>query len=214
MGIETKIDVSRFVLALRSYRAATKKDGAEVLNRAARNIAYRTASFTPKASKAAIRSQLFKDPHLRYALTSLALKRIGGKTLTKNQIKYNPLNKLAQTKGLLGKGEFQKAVDAFVARRMSSAAYLRAAYAEAVTQLGGTFKGARFKGASGFANKATVSKLVAEIVGIVSEPDQAHATSAEKIGLKAVQEAINFVSEDMINYAKTLMAKTAAAHSG
>lgn len=189
-----QIDVTKFTFALRAYKAATRKDLADVLSRAARNVAYRSSSFTPKASSAQIRSSLMKDEHLRFALTSIALKKRGV--------------------GILKKPEFAKEVARFVSRRASSAAYLRAAYAKAIEQLGGSFRGARFKGAGGFANKATASRLIAEIVAIVSQPDQTHASSAERIGIQALKDAIEFVSSDMLNYAQQKMAQTAARHSG
>jgi hypothetical protein len=189
-----QFNISEFVGALRAYKIASQKDGADVLNHAIRNVAYRAAEFTPVASVAKIRSSLMADPHLRYALTSIALKKRGV--------------------GMLKSPEFAKEVERFVSRRVSSARYLRAAYAEAIIRLGGTFKGSRFKGASGFANPATVGRLIAEIVAITSQPDAGHAQSAEDIGIKALQKAVDFVANDMLVYAKRKMEETAREHSG
>jgi hypothetical protein len=187
-------NISEFVGALRAYKIASKKDGADVLNHAMKNTAYRAAEFTPVASSSKIRSSLMRDQHLRYALTSLALKRKGV--------------------GKLKSPEFAKEVERFISRRASSARYLRAAYAEAIAQMGGTFRGSKFRGASGFANKATVGRLISEIVAITSQPDSNHARGAEAIGIKALQKAVDFVAEDLLIYARSKMADTARQFSG
>lgn len=190
---DSKIDISQFQLALRAYKAATNKDATEVINRAARNIAYRAASFTNKGTANKIRNDIMSDSHLRYALTSLALKKRGI--------------------GRLPAPQFQKEVDRFVSRRASSAGYLRSGWAAAIQALGGSFRGAQFKGAGGFANKAVVSRLICEIVNTTSHKTQASVRGAELIGTEAVRKAVAFVSEDMINYAKQLMGVTARKYS-
>src|SRR4051812_34000515 len=106
------VDVSQFQLALRAYKAATQKDAATVLNRAGRNLAFRASQFTPKGNPARIRTDLMRDPHLRYALTSLLLKKKGI--------------------GPLASPQFAAAVEKFVAKRASSANYLRAGWAQAI----------------------------------------------------------------------------------
>lgn len=189
-----KIDTTKFVAALRAYRLATKKDTVEVLNRAARNVAFRASQFTPKGNAGKIRADLMRDPHLRYALTALQLKKTG--------------------QGRLPSPQFQAAVDRLVSKRASSANYLRAGWAKAVQDLGGSFRGAKFRGAGGFANKAIVSRLIAEIVNTTTHTKSASVIGAELIGTEALQKAIAFVAEDMIQFAKQLMGTTAKKFSG
>lgn len=189
MNPTLKIDTSKFIFALRAYKAATKKDGAEVLNRAARNVAFRASSATKKGSAARIRASLNRDPHLRYALTALALKKRGV--------------------GALKSPEFAREVERFVSHRAASANYLRAAWAKAIEDLGGSFRGEKFRGAGGFANKATVRQLVTEIVAITAQPNGSKAASAERVGMVALQKALVFVADDMLQYARDLMGKTA-----
>lgn len=188
-----KVDTSQFIFALRAYRAATKKDCVTILNRAARNIAFRASSFTPKGAANKIRRDLMRDPRLRYALTSIALKKRGI--------------------GKLPAPEFQKAVDRLVSRRTSSANYLRAGWAKAIQDLGGTFRGAKFRGAGGFGNKAQVNKLLAEIVNTTVHQAAASVRGAELIGSKALQKAVSFVAEDMISFSRELMMPTAKKFS-
>lgn len=188
-GANVKID--KFVFALRAKKAACQHTMPDILNKAALNVAFRASSFTPRGQAALIRTGLFKDPHLRYALTSIHLRKHGIGALK------SPL--------------FAKEVARFVSRRAASAGYLRAAYAQAIANLGGSFRGSQFKGtAEGFANKATISKLLAEIVTIVSEPDTSHAAGAERIGKVAIQKAIDFVADDMLAYAQRKLAAAAA----
>lgn len=193
MAESAKVDVSQFLLALRAYKAATKKDCADVLNRAARNVAFRAAGATPKGSAGRIRASLMRDPRLRYALTSLALKKRGI--------------------GRLPSPQFQRAVDAFISRRASSANYLRAGWAKAIQDMGGSFRGAKFRGAGGFANKAVVTKLIAELVNTTIHENAASLRGAELIGSQALQKAISFVAADMIQYSKELMGLTAKKFS-
>lgn len=193
MSAGITVDTSQFRLALRSYKAATLKDEVEILNRAARNVAFRASSFTPKGNASRIRQDLMRDKHLRYALTAIALKKKG-------------IGKLASP-------QFQKAVDSFVSRRASSANYLRAGWAKAIEDLGGSFRGSKFRGAGGFANKAIVNKLIADIVNTTSHRNTASVRGAELIGDRALQKAIAFVAEDMITYAKQRMGLTASKFS-
>lgn len=188
-----KVDTSQFIFALRAYKAATKKDAETVLNRAAKNLAYRAASFTEKGNPARIRRQLMADPHLRYALTSLALKKKGI--------------------GRLPAPQFKKAVEQFVTRRAVSAGYMRAGWAKAIQDLGGVFRGAKFRGAGGFANKAKIARLIVEIVNTTTHTNANSVRGAELIGTKALQQAVSFVAEDMISYSKQLMAPTAKKFS-
>lgn len=193
MAGETKVDVSQFILALRAYKAATKKDCVDVLNRAAKNVAFRSAQFTPKGSAGRIRADLMRDPRLRFALTSMALKRRGVGRLS------SPL--------------FQREVDRFVSRRASSANYLRAGWAKSIQDLGGTFRGAKFRGAGGFGNKAVIARLLAEIVNTTTHTKAASVRGAELVGSTALQKAVAFVAEDMINFSKQLMGLTAKKYS-
>lgn len=185
-----KADIEQFKFALRAKKAACHNTLPDILNHAAKNIAFRSSSFVPKANPAKIRAELMRDPHLRFALTSMALKKKGV--------------------GRLKSPEFAKAVLAYVGRRVSSANYLRASFANAIEQLGGTFRGSKMRGASGFANKAQASRFIAEIVSIVEQPTSAKADSAEAIMQKAAWEAIRFVTEDMLVYARRKLEVAAA----
>ncbi len=186
--------LDQFQDAINSYQEATQKDMVDVLNRAGRNVAYRAAQFTDVASAAKIRAELYRDPHLVYALTSLSLRKQGI--------------------GTLPKGAFQQEVEKFISRRQSSTRYLRSGWAQAIIDLGGTFRGSRLtRGTHGYGSKATLIELLAEIAWIIDEPNDHKADSAEEVGMKALQKALDFVTQDMQQYAEEKMAKTAKDHS-
>lgn len=192
--MELKLDIGDFEEAMRLWAQATQKDSVEILNRAARNVAYRAAQFTPVASAAEIKGELLKDPKMVYALTALSLKKQGI--------------------GMLPKGEMEKAVQAFIARRVGSRRYLRAGWAQAIIDLGGTFRGSKLqRGSESFANPATIVDLLAEIAWIVQEANEHKAEGAEEKVMPALQEALDFVAKDMIDYAQDRLAKTAAEYS-
>jgi hypothetical protein len=178
------LDLKQMTRALNEYKEATGKDGATVLNRAGRNVAYRAAQFTPVATPARIRADLNSDPHLKYALTSLYLKKKG--------------------RGILKSPQFQYEVDKFVARRVASRAFLRSGWAEAIIHLGGTYRGRRVGKGHGWAHTATASALATEIANTVP--------GIEEMGTVALQGAINFVAEDMLGWAHSILARTAKQH--
>lgn len=183
MRVEIK-NLPEFRTALLEYQNATGKDGVTILNRAGRNVAFRAASFTPKALASRIRADLNKDPHLVYALTSLALKKRGV--------------------GILKKPQFRAEVRKFINRRIASAGFLRAGWAPAIEALGGSFRGKKM-GDHGWASKASITHLITEIANTVPGID--------KMGVRALNEAIDFVADDMLSYAHDLLAKRAKEHS-
>lgn len=187
------LDTRQFQRALQEYADATKKDEADILNKAGKDVVYRAAQFTPKAKGPQIKAFLLANPKLLYALTARMLKKKGI--------------------GALKSPQFQEATQQLIRKRASSARYLTAAWARAAEAFGATFRGAKFKGATGYGIKATPANLLATIVAIVDEPDDTHARSAEAVEIVALQEALDFKARDMIEYAQRKLAKTAAKHS-
>lgn len=182
------LDTSSLESAFLAYEKATDKDLPEILNRAGKNIAYRAAQFTDFATALDIHNDLFRDENLIYALTSIRLKK--------------------QNRGILPAPEFEKEVQKTLAARIGSSRYLRAAWAEAVEKFGGQFRGKRLHGASATVLKATVASLLTELTALLNEPD-AKAQSAEDKMFPALQEAVDFVAEDMMNFATEKLQQSA-----
>lgn len=191
---EGDIDLSGFASAVNSYADATGKDMVAVVNRAGRNVAYRAAQFTGTTSAAKIRAELRGNPRMTAALTRLSLNRRGV--------------------GKLSKQDFAAEVEKFIERRASSSRYLRFGWAQAIVDMGGNYRGAKLaRGSHGFGEKATVVDLLAQIAWILDEPTDDKANTAENEAFPALQEALDFVTADMLKYAAERMAKTAADHS-
>jgi hypothetical protein len=176
------LDTRDFERALLNYEAATGKDLPEVLNRAGKNIAYRAAQFTTPAQPAKIRADILAQEGLLEALTSRRLKK----------------------KGIRAEN-FKAEMKKTLAIRMGSARYLRAAWAEVIAKFGGAFKGKKMRGASALVKKANAVSLLTEITALVNEPTSAKAESAEAKMMPALQEAVNFVAADMLEYAAKKM---------
>ena len=176
------LDTRDFERALLNYASATDKDMADVLNRAGRNIAFRAAQFTTPAQPARIRADILAHEGLLEALTSRRLKKKGVRA-----------------------ENFKTEMKKTLAIRMSSARYLRAAWAEAIAKFGGAFKGKKMRGASALVKKANAVSLLAEITALVNEPTSAKADSAEAKMMPALQEAVDFVGADMLEYAAKKM---------
>src|SRR5215467_1827253 len=113
--MKIQFDTKLFTKALVEYKKETGKDMVDVLNRAGKNVAFRAAQFTPAATVGKIRADLNREEHLKYALTSIALRKKGI--------------------GILPSPRFRKEVERFVARRVASRAFLRSGWAPAIEEL-------------------------------------------------------------------------------
>jgi hypothetical protein len=184
--IKGKVDTKQFVRAMQEYSRATKKDEAEILNRAGRNIAFRAAQFTPITQPARIRAEMRNN-------------NLAAKILAKRG-KFKGV-KISERKAI---------VDRMVKARERSARYIRVGWAAAIAAFGG--KATRFKvnpkseAAKGYGFKAMASRLVATLGN--------NSKGADKAGSNALQEAVDFVAKDMLGFAQRTLAKTAKQYSG
>lgn len=175
-----KIDTREFQKAMREYERATKKDGADILNRAGRNVAFRAAQFTDVASPTKIKSQL-----------------------RSNNLLAKILAKRGRLKGL-NMQERSALFDKVLSARMRSARYIRVGWAKAIAAFGGNATrmkvNPKSEAAKGYGIKASTRRLVAELAN--------NSKGAEKVGLSPLERAIQFVARDMLNYAKHKMSRT------
>lgn len=193
--MELTFDHAVFAEALRAYKVTSGNTFANTLNHAMKNVAYRAAQFTEFTVAAKIRAELQNNPRLVRALVIKLMRQKGMKKISKAKLE------------LLMKH--------FINRRASSARYLRSAFARAAIDLGGEWRGRKFeRGADGYGNEATPRRLEADVVAILEQPNSAHADSAEKLLLEAVEKAFAFVVDDLKVYAERKMREDAKAHSG
>jgi hypothetical protein len=181
MNVSMDFETKNLQKAFRLYAKATQTDEADILNRAGRNIAFRAAGATPRSRSAKIKSELYGDGHLAWALTSIQLKKRGV--------------------GILKKPGFRKEVSRFVTQRASSAGYMRAGWSASIAAFGGKYKGKKNRKANGDAKLATARHLVATLSN--------NATDIDKVGQDALRQAVAYVAADMRSYAEKKLAKRA-----
>ena len=175
--------------ALRHVQQVTGKTEAEIVTKAAKDVAFRAAQFTPRASQASAVARLTSDGLLP-ALASIACnKRYGVKNWNRN-------NHRAEMHRIL------------MARRRGLGA-LRAGWIPAIQKLGGKFRGAKLfpdgTAAKGNAKPATISNLSAWIVNAVHTKDHKGVEfGAAEIAasVNALNQAIQSVASDRLQYAE------------
>lgn len=177
-----------FAAALRLYKQATDKDASDVLNRATKNVIYRCVQFSPKANKGKVRTD--SNPYRSW----------------KNK-KRNRLWAQAAKDGFRRGEGIGKEVDKRYNRRLSSIGYIAAGFLSSVTAFGGRPSRGKLRpipggdAARGRGKKARATKLVATFENF--------ATDADKVAGRVVEQAMRFVSADMLDHAQKRMQKTA-----
>lgn len=181
------IDTREFTAALREYQKATKKDEAEILNRAGGNMAFRAAQFTPFAGEGKIRASLRRN--------KLAIKILSKSP--RRRFKGIPVSR----RGAI--------VTDFILRRVRSSKYIRAGWAKALKAFGRNASRLHVRAGSkadrGYGQKATAWRMVAELGN--------DARGADTVGLEPLQRAVDFVARDMLAYARRRTVRTAQRFS-
>lgn len=174
-----EVDTSRFERSLRRMMAVSKRTGAEIINKALKDVAFRAASFTPKTTFGKIRGELNND-----LITKMALKwlREKGVPFNKNDVKD-------------AKARIFKA-------RMRSIGALRAGWIPAIQKFGGNYRGAKkIEGGSasdGTAVKATparISGLIRNAIVTSSNKGTTHAAQIPALR-RGLLKGIAYVTRD------------------
>jgi hypothetical protein len=175
--------------ALKHVVAVTKKAEAEIVTKAAKDVAFRAASFSPKANQVRVVRSL-KSDNLLPALASINCnKRYGRKQWNRQHHSDEMLRIL-------------------MARRRGLGA-LRAGWIPAIQKLGGKYRGAKvFPGgtaARGTAKAATISELSAWILNSVQTKNHegiAFGTGEIAASVNALNQAVQSVTSDRLQYAE------------
>ena len=191
--LEVQLVDKEFRQALQDYQKASGKEFPEVINRAARNVAFRAISYTPKARLSKFKKYEPGSPtNTGRLLHALATK---GTRLGKKK-----------------KGEGNLALaQKLYASKLQSRGYIAAGWLKAVKDLGGQPRGRLVqlrpggKASKGGARKATVARLYADIFNT--------STGAEIVGQQALLRAVDFVAKDMRTYIDRKLARIAKRHS-
>lgn len=173
-----EFDMREFTSAMKSIQKATGKDGAEILNRAGRNIAFKAIKYTFKTTVAEITKKLgtpAKPTGLAYGITSKAL----GRKATKEE------------------------VGRMIKRRRSAIGYLKAGWVQAAKDFGGNPR-VRYSGKGeareGRGVKARATKLLAELSNT--------APAIELYGKPGFEKAVEETIIDMVEHATQRLQRT------
>jgi len=169
-------------------KSASKRTGAEIVNKALKDIAFRAASFTAKSSASKIRGELRGE-----LLTKMAIKALKEKSDTFNAFDIRDM-----------KARILKA-------RTSHVGALRAGWIPAIQALGGNYRGAK-KLASGSAKngkavRATPSRMKGLIRNTIVTRSSKGKTTAGQIDLlrKGLLKGIAYVTRDRNREARRRM---------
>jgi hypothetical protein len=195
--IRVRADIPRFRASLKRAMKATKKTSAEVLNRFARNVVYRAAQFTPATTASNI------DQELR---ANQLLAKLASANLRKKQGRYT-------------RDEHRAEMEAIRRKRRRGAKALRSGWANAIRDLGGSFRGITRHGSSaskGFGKKASAFNLVARVRNSIVTTNafgQQRDASQIQVLVTAFDRAVEFVTADSEVYAQKKAAQTMREHS-
>jgi hypothetical protein len=183
-----EVDLSKFRAALVAVKNQTKKPEADIVNRAMRDVAFRSASFTPKATASSVRAALTnQNVSLLASLAAIACnKKFGVKKWTR-----------VQHKEMMGR---------VLTRRKAGLGALRAGWIPAIQALGGSYRGAKLRAGSaskGTAKKATINNLFGTIKNTVITKNykgEEQGVGSINIAVDALGKAIRFVINDRQTY--------------
>jgi hypothetical protein len=208
--VKVTIDLSIFNKGLAAIRQATKRDGAEIVNRALKNVAFRAAEYTPFRSPADIQQELLDNKTALRIVTSRLRKTIGTTRITRRG-KTRVVSRITRK-------QIGAAVTKLIAKRKAGSRASRAGWFPAVKAFGGSIRGGKLKpgGAAsrGYGRRATPEKLIGEIAnayyGILKGPAQSANAAVMR---SALQRAVNTVGRENIAYAKKKIEATLRRHS-
>ena len=183
-----QVDLSKFRAALVAVKNQTKKPEADIVNRAMRDVAFRSASFTPKATASSVRAALTnQNVSLLASLAAIACnKKFGVKKWSR-----------VQHKEMMGR---------VLTRRKAGLGALRAGWIPAIQALGGSYRGAKLRAGSaskGTAKKATINNLFGTIKNTVITKNykgEEQGVGSINIAVDALGKAIRFVINDRQTY--------------
>lgn len=175
--------------ALNHVVVVTKKAEADIVTKAAKDVAFRSAQFTPKTSPAQIRQDLSKGNLLGSLASTACNKRYGLKSW--NRLQWEDMKR------------------AIIRQRTRGVNAVRAGWIPAIQKLGGTFRGAKLRtmgtASMGKAMPATISRLVSWIENAVvtySEGGKASGAGEIPVAVQAINRAVVSVTSDRLQYAE------------
>jgi hypothetical protein len=195
------IDTSELMEAMQLYEKVTKKDGVEIVNRAAKN-----ACIGGRGLKGAL--QLTKRADSK-AITKFSPARKRGREYENNL--FNALAAKGETrfgKAVRGKGNRAKAMEIYNSRKQAIG-FSKAIWIQIAKDLGANLKSKFSLKGSARGTKATFARMKATIETGTLEDDH-----VSRIMKDALQEGVNNAAVDMREYAQKKLEARARQFSG
>ena len=196
MSATLTCDLTKFRAAIAGAAATSKRTSADVVNNALKDVAYMSASFTPKTTAAKVRAGLPREMLMRMAAKHLSEKR-----------------------GKFTKEELRATAAKIAKRRRSGIGGVRAGWIPAILALGGTYRGAKKKpggsAAKGTAKKAGLFRMAGLIRNSVVTTQFAKRTNTGAgnipFAAEALRKAIRHVTQKKEKHVREKLMKKALA---
>lgn len=183
------LQMQQFRAALRDVLRATTRTEAEIVNKALKDVAFRSAQFTPKVTRATVIANLKQNGLLPRLAAASCNRKFGQGQWT-----------IAQHR--------QEMAD-ILKRRGSGVGAVRAGWIPAIQRLGGSYRGAKLRPGStandGRAVAATIRNLTGMIENAVVTMDHSgrqYGAGEIPAAVAALQRAVEFVTRDRREYAE------------
>lgn len=205
-------NAKRFTAALQAIARETKKDAAESLNRACRNVAFRAAELTPKADPAEIERELRNDKLALKIVTKRLRSRIGSSYET-GRGNIRTIRRVSQR-------QIANAARQLIAKRKKTRGFMRAGWFASIKALGGSIRGASRTGERapslklGSATPATALRLLATVRNHSYDRLKGKAYGATKSKMiAALDRAIGIVAHENEEYVRKKIEARHRRHS-
>lgn len=191
------VDVREFQKALREYNDLSRHDSFQVVNKVAKDVAYLSASNTPKSSPRKIQSQLLKktggSTRLIYKIVNKNQKKIGGKPL------------YGEVMGRVARS--------FIQARQRSVGFLRSGWADIIIDMGGSYRGRKSGGRArlgkGIRARATINPTATLFYYIPAKQFSKSGNKMMAIAQTALSRAIAAKTQDLKNEIERRLAQRA-----
>lgn len=203
MSITCKLNYTEFSRGLQAKLRASKKDEADITNRAARDVCLKSIKYTPRAQAKGLGQELLQDGYLM-RLVYAVYHPVGGQKKQKHLVPglaTSPAKPGATRIPGYTRTQMRELANRLLAHKRRSRGYIAAGWIKAAQAFGAALNrkvSNAGEAGKGYGKKATPSRLEALGANL--------ATGAILVGPPALQQALDEVGLDMSAYAERKMA--------
>ena len=222
MRVICRKDLREFKRQLQAVQEGSKRDGADILNRTLRNVAFRAAQITEFAEPGKIQAELYRDKILLKMATAYVRKKAGATKVDRYGNTKLSKRGRALKHGRVTRRAIAAAANKLLRVRISRSKAVRAGWIPAIKAMGGSVRGDNGRirsggsASKGTARKATPRNLSGEIANaLVTKNSKRKRTPVEQIrqATYALQEAVRVVTVDLETKARQQINRTLRRNS-